>query len=455
MKLKISEIRVKDRAREDYGDLTILAESIKKHGQLHPITVDSDNNLVSGGRRLAACALNDMIEVEVKYLENLSPLEKKEVELEENVIRKDLEWSEVVLLKEQINNIKKQLAEERGEKWTQEDTAEFLGESVTQTKRDLALAKTLQKNPELKEVKVKKAAATKARRIQNQERRNLELQVREQLGHDNTGEEIEPGVTLYHGDCRVELKKLKDDSVDLILADPPFGIDFPQKLRNQGYIDTYGDFADTRTEVGLLMDDVVQELYRVLRPGGHMYLFFGIQHMDRFLQSLDRATTYEGKGASAVRKGWKWQPTPLFWIKPSGENMRPYHRFTVNYEAFFFCWKPSLQNQYNELNDPQNCTFHFNLASGDKEHPAQKPPSLYERLIELSSGPGDTILDPFMGSGISLRTARKMERKVIGVEYLDKWYELAKYNILVKPLNEDKEGESNEQKASTCPREDS
>jgi ParB/RepB/Spo0J family partition protein len=89
-KVQVSSIKVKDRLREDLGDIDELAESIKSFGLLHPIVVDSQKRLVAGARRLAACKKLGMRHIEVKLYGQLSDVERREIELEENLKRKDL-----------------------------------------------------------------------------------------------------------------------------------------------------------------------------------------------------------------------------------------------------------------------------------------------------------------------------------------------------------------------------
>ncbi|MGL5434962.1 MAG: ParB N-terminal domain-containing protein [Lachnospiraceae bacterium] len=90
MRLKIKDINIGQRIRDEYGDMESLANSIKEHGLLHPIVVDSDYNLIAGGRRLLACERAGFAEIEAKVLENISERELRVLELEENIRRKDL-----------------------------------------------------------------------------------------------------------------------------------------------------------------------------------------------------------------------------------------------------------------------------------------------------------------------------------------------------------------------------
>lgn len=87
----IEDIKVSNRRREDFGDIEGLAESISRFGLLHPITLDGDNNLVAGERRLRAC--RDLLgwkEIDARLYSELTEDERREIELEENTRRKDL-----------------------------------------------------------------------------------------------------------------------------------------------------------------------------------------------------------------------------------------------------------------------------------------------------------------------------------------------------------------------------
>lgn len=90
MILKIKDIKIGQRVRDEYGDIQALADSIREHGLLHPIVVDSDYNLIAGCRRLLACERIGLKEIEAKVLEDITEKELRVLELEENIRRKDL-----------------------------------------------------------------------------------------------------------------------------------------------------------------------------------------------------------------------------------------------------------------------------------------------------------------------------------------------------------------------------
>ncbi len=404
MKVNIKSINWGSRIREDYGDIDLLADSISRLGLLHPIVIDESMTLRAGGRRLTAVISLGLDNIEVTMLGELSKIEQKEIELEENIIRKDLTWQEEVSLKTQLDDLKREQANEKDEEWGVEETAKILGESRKNTQRDIQLASALEEFPELSNEKDKATARTKARRLQQDRLRSI------------VAKEIITPEGLHLGDCVEIIKTLPDNSIDLVLADPPFGIDFPDKLRNQAYKTTYGKFPDTIMDVGILLDQFLPSCFRVMKEGAHLYLFYGVQYYNRIEMALQRSGFVNC-----------YQKTPLIWIKSSQENSRPYHRFAMNYEAFLFCWKPP----FRELVKPHNSSFHHEPIKSitKRHHPAQKPSGLYQAIIELSSYEGEVVADFFMGSGISLKTAKEMNRKIIGVEFIKEWFDLAKINI--------------------------
>ena len=413
MKVPLKEITLGERARKEYGDLEELGESLTRLGQIQPIVLDENNCIRAGGRRYSAAILLGWDDIECVYMEDLSPIEKKEVELEENIARKSFTWQEEVALKKEINEIKKEIASSNGKEWKEEDTAKLLGDSRTTLYRDMQLASDLEEFPQLAEEKDKSTARTKARRLRDEKSREFL--------------NIERGSIegLIQGDCRDILSSIEDDSVDLILCDPPYGINFDEKGRNEKYPTVYGDdYVDDKMTLNRLIEDVIKELRRVLKPGGHMYFFFAIQHYH--MVDVELATYFRGNNGR-LDGAIEYQPTPNIWTKPSNENYRPYHRFCVNYEPFFFAWKGEMR----EFTKTSNCTMEFDIdrKKEDRQHPAQKPQSLYENLIEISSHKGMTVLDPFLGSGISLAVAKRMGRNIIGIEKEDSWFQLATHNL--------------------------
>ena len=89
MKIAVKEVIVKERVRHDIGDISSLMQSMRDHGQLNPITVDRANELIAGHRRLLAARELGWTYIDAKIVDKSSEADRLELELEENVHRKD------------------------------------------------------------------------------------------------------------------------------------------------------------------------------------------------------------------------------------------------------------------------------------------------------------------------------------------------------------------------------
>jgi ParB/RepB/Spo0J family partition protein len=89
-RVRITDVQIGQRRREDYGDLSELARSISQYGLLHPIVIDGKKRLVAGERRLRAYILLDEEWIEARDFGSLTGTERRQIELEENLQRKDL-----------------------------------------------------------------------------------------------------------------------------------------------------------------------------------------------------------------------------------------------------------------------------------------------------------------------------------------------------------------------------
>lgn len=96
MKVPISDIVIKERVRQDIGDLGPLMESMQKHGQLNPINITRDNELIAGHRRLLAARELGWTYIDSLIIDRDTQIEKLQLELEENVHRKDFSPEELL-----------------------------------------------------------------------------------------------------------------------------------------------------------------------------------------------------------------------------------------------------------------------------------------------------------------------------------------------------------------------
>jgi hypothetical protein len=93
-RVPIASIRIGERRRQEYGDIAALAKNIDQHGLIHPIVISDDNELIVGGRRLQACAKLGWSDIDARRWRVLEEAERREIELAENLDRKDLTAAE-------------------------------------------------------------------------------------------------------------------------------------------------------------------------------------------------------------------------------------------------------------------------------------------------------------------------------------------------------------------------
>lgn len=106
MKVNIDQIIVPKRIRKDLGDLSSLANSMDKHGQLNPITITAKRELIAGERRLEAAKLLGWETITVNVVHNLDEIARLEMEIDENQFRKEFTQQELVLAKQQLDKLK-------------------------------------------------------------------------------------------------------------------------------------------------------------------------------------------------------------------------------------------------------------------------------------------------------------------------------------------------------------
>lgn len=196
----------------------------------------------------------------------------------------------------------------------------------------------------------------------------------------------EPGIVIYHADCRDILPHL--EPVDLVLTDPPYGIGKNMaKVLSRGNLARPTDYGDFKWDV-----KVSQELIDKAISAGEFACVFGGNH-------------YQVKPSSC------W----LVWDKMNGD---------TDFADCELAWTnfPRAVRMKKHL---WNGMLRWGDARGKPRcHPAQKPVEVIIWAINLSPK-ANIILDPFMGSGTTLRAAKDLGRKAIGIEIEEKYCEIA------------------------------
>lgn len=233
---------------------------------------------------------------------------------------------------------------------------------------------------------------------------------------------------LYNGDCLEILKKISTETIDLIFADPPYflsndGVSIHSgKIVsvNKGEWDKKKNYSDTKSFTKTWID----EAYRILKNGGSFWVS-GTSHNIFDIHEI------------MINVGFKIQNI-IIWHKLDPPPLIYKTRFKYSYEFIIWGSKGKAKTfNYNEMFSVNNQEMHdvWDIAAvqmSEKKfgyHPTQKPEALLERIIIATSKQGDLVLDPFMGSGTTCYVAKKLKRRIIGIEKDRKFYEIAMARI--------------------------
>ena len=434
--IKIVEIKIEGRMRKMFGNIEELAGSLSRFGLLNPVVIDGENNLVAGHRRILAAKHLGWDMITFRRLEQLDPVVRQEIELEENIRRKDLEWQEEVIGLYRLYNAKQSRYGEKGTKTATdggygiEDAARELDRATGSISMDLALATGLREFPELLEEKTKSAAFKRFRRLketqlrgelakrkQSEEVVSAEAEVGEEAAEAQPVQGIQRQAirkalwkglgVFYHADSRDVLRNLPEASVDLIVTDPPYGIGLYREgapMSSSKFAESQGaGYGDNPKEIMDMLDETFSHAARCLKPDGHAYVFF---HMTR----------YEPIFLMLKKHFGTCEETPLIWVKQTTGIGDPNRAWVYSYEPCFWV------NRGRSLVKPQPFnTLKYDTVS-KKIHSVEKPVALMRHLIEASAVKGELILDPFAGSGSTLVGAAQLGMKFIGIEkHQDFW----------------------------------
>lgn len=217
-------------------------------------------------------------------------------------------------------------------------------------------------------------------------------------------------IELWYGDCLEVMKNIPDGSIDLVVTDPPYkttsrgssggtGGILKEEINKRGKVFKHNDIE---------FNEWLPELYRVLKDTGHAYIMSNNKNLKNMLMEIENV-------------GFNIYKT-LIWAKNSPiTNMY----YMDSHEYIIFCRKGKAKRINNcgtksvlNVDNPRN-----------KVHPTEKPVELMEVLVNNSSLDGEVVLDPFMGSGTTGVACKNLNRKFIGIELDENYFNIAKERI--------------------------
>lgn len=233
-------------------------------------------------------------------------------------------------------------------------------------------------------------------------------------------------ILLYNQDCMRAMKRIKKDSVDLIVTDPPYNLGNFMKDRDtnlskmrDNFFATAGwdnmEFKDWKAS----MDSFFKSAARVMKDGGTMIVFMAIIKVETIIKL-------------AEKYGFYYKTTGI-WHKtnPMPRNMNLH--FVNSTEAWiYFTYKTrtgTFNNNSAMLHDFIETSVTPNGERKHGKHPTQKPESLIKHFIDVLSNETDWVLDPFMGSGTTGVVSKKTNRNFIGIELSEEYFSIAEKRI--------------------------
>jgi len=227
-------------------------------------------------------------------------------------------------------------------------------------------------------------------------------------------------VKLYHGDA-LKILPLIMEKVDLVLTDPPFAIyddmagrreSNPEKYRRE-YNDEW-DYFKTEADFEVFTHKWLGYVKSLLKPGGFIATYFDKYKINMVINYLEH---------------FDFKPVGI--IADIIQNPVPSPPSVLINDT----WAPIIvmRKDGGSFNNKKPIKDHIlrNILSGSErtEHPTQKPLSIFVNLINLFTSEGDTVLDPFLGSGTTMLASIKTGRNCIGIEKNSKYIEIIKDRV--------------------------
>ena len=211
---------------------------------------------------------------------------------------------------------------------------------------------------------------------------------------------------IYNMDCIEGMKSIKDCSIDLIVTDPPYLINYKTNYRK----DKTHEFckAIENDSNPQLIIDYIEQCYRVLKENTSMYMFCSPDTVEFFKKEIQKVFHIKNM---------------IIWVKNNWTAGDLEAQYGKQYEVLFYVNKGRCKINGKRITD----VWHFDRVAGNEQkHQNQKPIDILSRCINNSSKPNDLVLDGFAGSGSTAVTCIKTKRNFITFEIDNQEYLKAK-----------------------------
>lgn len=444
-RISIDKVKISNRLRETSEEaVTELAQSIREIGLLHPITIDNRGTLIAGAHRLAAYKRlasqypEDERWQSIPYLkpelDKVNAADKRKIELEENLKRTQMTWQERALGLLEYHKLAQASSAKKGEKWTEQQTANLFGVSKTHFNSLKRIAERLKRSKDDPMWQID--SPTEAIRLLFEEQKEKTTKKIAELNKgyshktdpdtsnaqdslvggasslssslpshhsSTTNPSLLPPVSslsnlYYHGDC-LEIIESLAGKFDHIITDPPYAIDM-DNFMNEESIKNVKEEHKVEPNMQLLKD-FLNVAYKAAKDYSFLCMWYDVEHHETLVNE-------------ATKAGWIVCRWPFIWCKTSPcINRVAQYNITKATEQCLIMRKSSKA----VLAMKQSKNFILaNRGEVSVEHPFGKPKEVWNYLIDTVSIEGQTILDPFAGCGSSLLAMLQAGRKPIGIE---------------------------------------
>ena len=213
---------------------------------------------------------------------------------------------------------------------------------------------------------------------------------------------------LYQGDCLEVMGSIKDKSVDLIVTDPPYLMNYQSNRRKKE--DRFDKIKNDKGNY-MLIQDYLEECHRIMKDNTAIYCFCSWHNIDFFKNEFE--------------KHFKLKNI-LVWNKNNHGTGDLKGSYAPKHEFILFGHKGRTLLREKRIADVIDCP---KISSNKLTHPTEKPQDLLEIFIKQSSDVGSIIFDGFMGTGSCGIAAKKLNRNFIGIELDEKYFNIAKNRL--------------------------
>lgn len=404
--IKISDIQVDERQRKLYAEEPIakLEKSISELGLLHAIVLHR-GKLIAGGRRLKAISLMSTFGHTLRYqgeeieaghvpyteFDGQDILLHMRAELEENLQRESLTMAEEMAAKADIHRLRVMENPEH----TKQDTARELskpGDVLTTTDiRDALIIDEHLDDPEVAKAKTQKEAM---KIIQKKKQAEKNVMLAEEFQSLKIADAKSTKHDLQCIDMVEGMQAFTSEVFDVILTDPPYGIEAQTFNGQKGVAHTYDD---TRENFERIIESIAVQGYRVCKREAHAYIFLDFENWEFIAGRMERA-------------GWSVWPRPIIWSKGNGLLARPDFGPRYTHEYILYAIKGN-----RKVTRVATDVIAIRTLSRQRRG-AEKPSDLYLDLLRRSVQPGNKVLDPCCGLGAIFPAANTLNCVAFGMD---------------------------------------